>query len=382
MLTPSRKIAVLVAVLLVAGAAAFLIAAPFRAEEASPAAPSGASVQKRWTAVAPGRVEPLSRDIRIAAPVIGRIAEVLVKPNDRVFAGELLVRLDDGEALARLAAAEAQAALRKRVRNDASTPKGSAERRKAEDAVADAERALTEARAGLDRPAAARRAGRTSQAGLDSARVALSLAQDRLREQQDALRRVKAAPGTALPSRLEGELNVSRAELTLAEAELEKTRIRSPLAGTVLQVPGQTGRAGDSLIGAAAGLARRCLGLAGARGIGREGSGQDSRRAARGGARRRVSRSGVRGQGCVDRTDCGAEPHQCQGPAQVERCRRHGGARRFGGSGAAGAGHAGRGVFQLGHGRPPRIAIAACSPACADPCARSAHERSVLPPRT
>jgi HlyD family secretion protein len=241
MLTPSRKIAVLAAVLLVAVAAAFLVAAPFRAEETSPAAPSGASVQKRWTAVAPGRVEPLSRDIRIAAPVIGRIAEVLVKPNDRVFAGELLVRLDDSEALARLAAAEAQAALRKRVRNDASTPKGSAERRKAEDAVTDAERALTEARAGLDRTAAARRAGRTSQAGLDSARVALSLAQDRLREQQDALRRVKAAPGTALPSRLEGELNVSRAELTLAEAELEKTRIRSPLAGTVLQVQAKLG---------------------------------------------------------------------------------------------------------------------------------------------
>ncbi len=238
---PSRTIAGLVAVLLAAVVTAFLVAAPFRAEEASTAAPSGASAQKRWTAVAPGRVEPLSREIKIAAPVIGRIAEVLVKPNDKVFAGELLVRLDDSEALARLAAAEAQAALRKRVRNDASTPKGSAERRKVEDAVADAERAVAEARAGLDRTAAARRTGRTSQAGLDAARLALSLAQDRLREQQDALRRVKAAAGTALPSRLEGELNVSRAELTLAEAELEKTRIRAPLAGTVLQVQAKVG---------------------------------------------------------------------------------------------------------------------------------------------
>jgi HlyD family secretion protein len=116
MLTPGGKIAVSVAVLLVAVAIAFLV----------------------------------------AAPIIGRIAEVLVRPNDRIFAGELLVRLDDSEALARLAAAEAQAALRKRVRNDASMPKGSAERRKAEDAVADAERALTEARVGLDRAAAAR----------------------------------------------------------------------------------------------------------------------------------------------------------------------------------------------------------------------------------
>jgi HlyD family secretion protein len=241
MVAPSSKIAAAVAVAGVALAAVFLVSGPFQAQEASTAAPSGPAAQKRWTAVAPGRVEPLSREIKIASPVIGRIAEVLVKPNDKVFAGELLVRLEDNEALARLAAADAQAALRKRVRNDASTPKGSAERRKAEDGVADAERAVAEARAGLDRSAAARRAGRTSQAGFDSARVALSLAQDRLREQQDALRRVKAAPGTALPSRLEGELNVSRAELTLAEAELEKTRIRTPLSGTVLQVQAKAG---------------------------------------------------------------------------------------------------------------------------------------------
>jgi HlyD family secretion protein len=234
MLKRGTTIAALVTLLLAAVAAGFLVVAPFRAEEASSPAPSGAPQQKRWTAVAPGRVEPLSRDIKIAAPVMGRIAEVLVKPNDKVFAGELLVRLDDTEALARLTAAEAQVALRKRVRNDASTPKGSAERRKAEDAVADAERAVVEARAGLDRAAAARRAGRTSQAALDAARVALSLA-------QDGLRRIKAASGTALPSRLEGELNVSRAELTLAEAELEKTRIRAPLAGTVLQVQAKVG---------------------------------------------------------------------------------------------------------------------------------------------
>jgi HlyD family secretion protein len=240
MQAPGRKIAGVAAALLVGAVVAFLIAAPFQAEEASTAAPSGAAA-KRWTAVAPGRVEPLSRDIKIAAPVMGRIAEVLARPNDKVFAGELLVRLDDSEALARLAGAEAQVALRKRARNDASMPKGSAERRKAEDAVADAERAVAEARAGLARAGAARRAGRSSQAGADSARVGLSLAQDRLREQQDALRKIKAASGTALPSRLEGELNVARAELTLAEAELEKTRIRAPIAGTVLQVHAKVG---------------------------------------------------------------------------------------------------------------------------------------------
>ena len=227
----NRKIALLLAASVTAIAAAFLIAVTFHAEETSRAEPSRPAARKGWDAVAPGRIEPLSREIKVAAPVMGRIAEVLVKPNDKVAAGELLVRLDDVEAQARLTSANAQVALRKRARNDASMPKGSAERRKAEDAVADAETAAFEARVALDRTATTRRAGRASQAALDSARMALSVAQDRLREQQDALRRVKAASGTALPSRLEG----------LAEAELEKTRIRTPAAGTVLQVHAKVG---------------------------------------------------------------------------------------------------------------------------------------------
>ena len=54
-----------------------------------------------WDAVTLGRVEPRLGEIKITAPLPGgRIAEVLVKPNEEVFAGELLARLDDEEALA------------------------------------------------------------------------------------------------------------------------------------------------------------------------------------------------------------------------------------------------------------------------------------------
>ena len=55
-----------------------------------------------------GCVEPRSGEIKVAAPVPGRIADVLVKANEDVFAGQLLVRLDDEEALARVAEADAQ----------------------------------------------------------------------------------------------------------------------------------------------------------------------------------------------------------------------------------------------------------------------------------
>ncbi len=208
----------------------------FRADEL-PRSASDPAAQSSWDAVAVGRVEPLSREIRAVASVPGRIAEVRVKVNDEVFADELLVRLDDDEALARLAAADAQVALRKRARNDQSASSGSAERRKAEDAAADAERAVADARAEMDRIAAEWRAGNAARSSVDEARANLSRLQKQLREKQEALSKLQ----NVLPSRLEGELNVARAEWTLAQAALEKTRIRAPIDGTVLQIDARKG---------------------------------------------------------------------------------------------------------------------------------------------
>jgi HlyD family secretion protein len=195
-----------------------------------------------WDAVTLGRVEPRLGEIKITAPPPGgRIAEVLVKANEEVFAGELLARLDDEEALARVAEAEAQVALHKRARNDQSAPAASADRRKAEDAGADAERSVADARAALDKTTADWRANRASRADLDTARAALSRAEDRLRERRDALVKLRASADTPLPTRLEGELNVAQAEWRVAQAALEKTQIRAPADGVVLRVDAKNG---------------------------------------------------------------------------------------------------------------------------------------------
>ena len=254
--------------LLLPGIVAFgvILAAPesgqkFRADELH-AAPAGSAVQRpagqgssmqgspmqgsgaqgSWDAVTLGRVEPRSGEIKIAAPLPGgRIAEVLVKANEDVFAGELLVRLDDEEALARVAEADAQVALRKRARNDQSAPAASADRRKAEDAAADSERSLADARSALDKTTADLRAGSATKADLDAARSAVSRAQDRVRERQEALAKLKASADTPLPTRLEGELNVAQAEWRVAQAALEKTQIRAPADGVVLRVGARKG---------------------------------------------------------------------------------------------------------------------------------------------
>src|SRR5262245_57127348 len=62
-----------------------------KAEETPKAAPPAS--RPVWAASAPGRVEPAGGEIRISAQVPGRVTEVLVDVNDKVAAGDLLVKL-------------------------------------------------------------------------------------------------------------------------------------------------------------------------------------------------------------------------------------------------------------------------------------------------
>jgi len=223
---------------------------------------------KRWQTVAPGRVEPISGTIKIAAPVMGVIAQLLVKVDDKVFAGEPLIRLVDTEARARLAAAEAQVAFRLRARNEESAPAASparparpaprpaparrgevaavnvdkaAARRRAEDALADADKAVMEAQAALDKAVVDRRSGAAANAAIEPARLALTRARERQLQQKAELRRIEADPSTPLPNFAEGQVNVARAEAAAAAAAIERLTIRAPIAGTVLQVNGKPG---------------------------------------------------------------------------------------------------------------------------------------------
>lgn len=209
--------------------------------KSAPQVVTTAPIQLPWVASAPGRVEAKSGEVRIGAAIPGRIAEVHVSMNDRVEAGEVLARLEDDEARARLAAAEAEAGARQRERDAGPAVSGREDVRKAEDAVYLAERAVTGARLELDRALRERRenAGRDRQ--VSDARQRLTNAQDRLRRERVALATAQSRSGLPAPNRLASALTAARTEVSLAQILFDRTRIRAPINGTVLEVMGKVG---------------------------------------------------------------------------------------------------------------------------------------------
>jgi HlyD family secretion protein len=208
------------------------------AVRADPSKPAASSSRPVWAASAPGRVEPAGGEIRMTAQVPGRIADVLVGVNDTVSAGDLLVRLADEDILAKVNAARAEVAVRKRDRDNETVSGTAKDRRNAEDKVSDTERQLALAREELDRALRLRRIGGT--ADVDKAREAASKAADDVEDARGNLRKSLAGNGPA-PTRLEATLAAARAELSLAEAALERTRLRAPSKGTVLQINARVG---------------------------------------------------------------------------------------------------------------------------------------------
>ncbi|WP_448042500.1 HlyD family secretion protein [Bradyrhizobium liaoningense] len=205
-----------------------------RAREFVPV-PGAAPDTKTWQAVAPGRVEPWSEQVRIGAPVPGRVAEVLVTINDTVFAGEALIRIDNIEVRTNLAKVEAEVNLRMRGRANPPPPKD-ARRRHVEDAAADQAQVVVEARSAVDRAEAARRAGTGSDDALKAAIAALSKAREQLTQRQTELARFEADTPSVVPTELEAKLAMARIDLRGAQAALDNLTIRAPISGTVLQL--------------------------------------------------------------------------------------------------------------------------------------------------
>ncbi|MGO9473392.1 MAG: HlyD family secretion protein [Rhodomicrobium sp.] len=199
-----------------------------------------ATLEPAWAAAAPGRVEPKGRELHLGASAPAAIKEVLVQLNDRVKTGDLLIKLDDEELKAKLAAVKAEAAVRLAER-DSNEVKGAAlDRRKAEDSLYSAERGAFDARMDLDRLISLAKENQVSAGEVEKGRAAVPAADSKLEHERANLKRVQSKNLPAL-TREEAALSAARAEVAVVSTALERTHIRSPIEATVLELHAKLG---------------------------------------------------------------------------------------------------------------------------------------------
>ncbi|HYD15503.1 MAG TPA: efflux RND transporter periplasmic adaptor subunit [Hyphomicrobium sp.] len=193
-----------------------------------------------WAASATGRVEPKDGEVRLPSQVPGQIVEVIAQANDQVMAGDILVKLDSDDLMPKLAAAESEAEVRIRERDEEPVTGVALERRQAEDALNDADRARFRAQMDYDKAYEQSKQGGDANA-ITAVRDKLTAAQKKATDAQAKLDAVLAKPGVPLPTRLESALWVARTDVAQVENAIERTRVRAPQNGTVLNVWAKVG---------------------------------------------------------------------------------------------------------------------------------------------
>ncbi|WP_417480959.1 HlyD family secretion protein [Maricaulis sp.] len=153
--------------------------------------------------------------VSLAPDMTGRIIETGLREGDPVTAGELAFRLDDTDARAALAAAEAQLALATAQFDDAAAGARDPEIGAAREMLAQANAARTLATADLERARELFEQGHISQARLDQAETAAEAANAQASEMRQRLNLVQ------LPAR-ENQLRALQAAIAAAQSAVDR----------------------------------------------------------------------------------------------------------------------------------------------------------------
>ena len=230
---PNPRIVVSVALAVIAGAAAFVIARRGNGPELD----------------ATGTVEAI--EARLGFQVPGRLETVRFHEGDRATKGAVMAALDTTEAAAGRSEAAAQvqaarAALDELVRG--SRPEEIQQARAARDAAMQRRK---DAQQDLDRASELVKSGAVTQQSYDKAKIAYDLATSELRQAQEALRLVEAGPRRERVAAQRAQLATAQASLQGASAQLANMTIRAPFDGVVTvrhHEPGEIVAAGAAVL--------------------------------------------------------------------------------------------------------------------------------------
>jgi len=206
------------------------------------ASPSGPMLAPRMVS-APGIVEPADEERDIAAIVTGRLKGPIPDEGQHVAAGAVIAEIDNDDLKAELAAAQAQVAMRESERAKLLAGARPEERAEAAAELKEAEATLQLAQKNLGRRQSLVRDGVVSAESADGARANYDTAVARRDLMAARLALVTAPPRTEDVAIADANLAAAKANVADLEAKIEKTRLRSPIAGVILKrykMPGET----------------------------------------------------------------------------------------------------------------------------------------------
>jgi HlyD family secretion protein len=194
-----------------------------------------------------GKIEPIN-NFEAHAPVATTVSRLYVQQGDRVKAGQLLLQLQDADARAQAAKAEAQ--LRGAQADLSAVDSGGTQ-----EEVLTTRNALTKAQA--DRDAALKnleatqrllKNGAASQAEVDAATNQVKIAEANVQLAQQKLKERYSAPEIG---HVQAQESQAKASLAAANALLKNSNVTAPFAGMVYSLPVKQGsfvNAGDLLL--------------------------------------------------------------------------------------------------------------------------------------
>ncbi len=182
-----------------------------------------------------GRVEPVSEEIRIAAAMTGRLAEVNFDEGQTVRQGQVVASLENADLRARVLEAEASVRIAQAALDIVVNGARPSERAEAAAQVREAEALLVRAEREIarQRGLAEKRLG--SGQDLDNAVSDLDVGRARLSRAREHLAVVDSPARADERAKAEAELALAQARLAGAQAVFEKSLVRSPIDGTVLR---------------------------------------------------------------------------------------------------------------------------------------------------
>lgn len=198
-------------------------------------APDGPVVEPAPIVSALGRIEPISEEVVVGAELSGRLVALPVDEGFGVQKGDVVARLDDREYRSRLDSAIALQRQKEaellRLRNGSREQ----ERREARALMEEARAVVENTRTERDRRAALFRTGDTAREEVERAEREVAVAEARHAAAVERHSLVEATARAEDITRAEAELSLARAGVEAAQILLDRTIIRSPLAGVVLR---------------------------------------------------------------------------------------------------------------------------------------------------